>query len=158
MGALILPLAIGSTNALAKGGKKGECKMGFERGIFRKIDLTEEQKTQIKDMMEQRRESCKVQKEAQREAHMAEKKALKANEHKLILADSFDEQQANELATQMIDAHKSRYVESLKARHELMSLLTDEQKAQVEQLMAERMEKAGERSGKHNKKKDKKDW
>ncbi|MGL4829527.1 MAG: CpxP family protein [Vibrio sp.] len=152
--AAILPLTLGTTAAFAYGGhgwdKEGEgagCGGHGERGIWKQLDLTAEQQAQLKDMREANREEMR----ANRGQHRDAMKALHAQERNLILAANFDQATAEELAKQMVDQQVTHRVKMMEKRHQMMSILTAEQKAKWQTLQQTQMEqclKDGEHKGK----------
>lgn len=141
--AIALPLALGSASALAYGGGKshhggkGGCgMMDGGKKMFRALDLTSEQKTQMKELRESHRE--------QRQANDDVREARKASHQQmqqLLLAENFDEAAIRQLAQQMSEQQLDRRVAMLKNRHEMLNILTPEQKTKLQQLQSERMAK-----------------
>ncbi|MGC9400887.1 CpxP family protein [Vibrio genomosp. F10] len=151
LAAAVFPLMFATASAYAFGGKshnqggEGKCSGGFDRGIMRQLDLTEEQKSQMQAL----RETTKGDKKAQRQAGSEEKRALMQAHQKqvqaLVLADTFDEDAANALASEMVEKQTERRVNKLKDQHKMLSLLTDEQKSQFVELQQERMQKCSDK-------------
>lgn len=139
--ALIVPMAIGSTSVFAKhhgdkGGKHG-CSGEMNSKAFRHLDLTDEQKTELKSIREEMKGSMQEKGPEMRE----QMQALRAQQQALVLADSFDEKQAEALASQMVDAHRTMQVEKMRVMHRMASVLTDEQKQELIEMRAEKMQK-----------------
>ena len=59
----------------------------------------------------------------------------------MLLADTFDEAAANELAKQMVEKQTERRVKMLEKQHQMLSILTPEQKTKYVELQKERSEK-----------------
>ncbi|KKD61475.1 P pilus assembly/Cpx signaling pathway inhibitor/zinc-resistance associated protein [Grimontia sp. AD028] len=149
---IALPLMMGSMSAMAFGGKHhggegmhgGKGMMG--KHLLRGVDLTDEQKAELKTLREQKRESMKANKGELRTQMMAERQQMQ----ELMLADNFDEAAVRALAEKMVDQQVERRIAMVKSQHEMMSILTPEQKVQVKEnmdKMAERMQKRMEDRG-----------
>ena len=147
--AAALPLVFGTASAYAFGGKQGGKDFGGkcsnDRGVLRQLDLTDEQEEKLEAMRDAKREERKAQRGADMTERMAEMQAYQAQVQDLVLADTFDEAQAQELAKAMVDKRAERRAESLKMKHEMLSILTPEQKAQYKELQAERMQECSEK-------------
>ena len=158
LAAAILPLTFATASVYAFGGDsnskgaKGQCTGGVDRGVMRQLDLTDEQKTEMKAL----REGMKADKKMNAQSNSAEKRAAMQAHHQkvqaLILADTFDEAAANELAKQMVDKQTERRVNGMKNQHQMLSILTDEQKTQFVELQQERMQKCSDKMEKRMKK------
>ncbi|KLV07539.1 periplasmic repressor CpxP [Photobacterium aquae] len=142
---IALPLALGSASALAYGGGKhhgghggkGACGMHDGKQMFRQLDLSDEQKSQLQEMRKANREAMK----SEWAKHHGEMRANHQQMQKLVLADNFDEAAVRSLAEKMTEQQVERRVEMLKHRHDMLNVLTADQKAKYQQLQAERMEK-----------------
>lgn len=153
--AAALPMIFATASAYAFGGKGGP-DMDGHRGkggdkfmkLVRQLDLTEEQKDQFRDMREAKRDEMQANREANRDARQAEMKAQFSAVQDLVLADDFDQAKAEELAAVMVEKQTERRVQMLAQKHEMLSILTDEQKEELKVLQAERMEQMSERMGK----------
>jgi protein CpxP len=156
--ALLVPLALGSASAMAfGGGKGGEQRGGMDNRMLRQLDLTDEQKDELKAIAETQREANRSAMEENREERMAEMQAAKTAELNLVLSADFSDEDAQQLAAQMVEKQQTRYVQKLRLQHEMMSVLTDEQKAELQTLQAERMAEMAEKDGK-GRKGGKKGW
>ncbi|MGF1691599.1 CpxP family protein [Photobacterium kagoshimensis] len=140
--AIVLPLALGSASAMAYGGGKGHhggkggCGMDGGKKMFRELDLTSEQKAQMKTLRESHRE--------QRQANSDNRDARRASHQQmqqLLLADSFNEAEVRQLAQQMSEQQLDHRVAMLKNRHDMLNILTADQKAKLQELQSERMAK-----------------
>jgi len=148
--AAALPIALGSASAFAYGGGKGghhggkgmggQCG-GMDKRIMRQLDLTEEQKTQLKELRQQGREAG----QANRSEKFAKMQAHQEKVQALVLADNFDQQAAQELANEMVAQRSEMKVTMLERQHQAMSILTAEQKTKFKQLQAERAQECQER-------------
>ncbi|NNN48561.1 CpxP family protein [Vibrio sp. 2-2(8)] len=154
LAAVILPLTLSTASVFAFGGKeqhKGpnyECG-GFDRGMMQQLDLTSDQQAKLKGMREANREAMKGEHKGQRQAKM---KAHHDKVQALVLAENFDAAAANELAKEMVDQQVAHRVKMLEKRHDMMSVLTPEQKAKLQTLQQDRMQKCMENGPKHMKK------
>ncbi|MFA0088502.1 CpxP family protein [Vibrio sp. 10N.261.51.F12] len=151
LAAAVLPLTFATASALAyggqgdhhgKGGKgsDGQCG-GLDRKVFSQLDLTDAQKDQMKEM----RQSMKSDKKSKRgenvEAKMAEMQARHQKMQDLVLADTFDADAANALASEMVAQQTERRVKMMEKQHEMLSILTAEQKTKLKEVQQERMQK-----------------
>jgi protein CpxP len=75
----------------------------------------------------------------------AQKQAHQQQVQQLLLADTFDENAAQALATQMVEAQTEKRVTMLEQQHKAMSILTAEQKTKLKELQQERAEKCAEK-------------
>ncbi|WP_322803266.1 CpxP family protein [Vibrio alfacsensis] len=151
LAAVVLPLTLGAASAFAFGGKDhhkgphGECGKGMDRGIMRQLDLTDAQKDQLKEMREANKAEMKAKFADGKEARMAERQAHHDKVQALLLADNFDEAAANDLAKEMVEKQTDRRVKMLEKKHQMLSVLTPEQKAKFVELQKERQQKCGEK-------------
>ncbi|UUM30809.1 CpxP family protein [Vibrio japonicus] len=147
LAAVVLPLTLGAASVFAYGGKnhhKGpqdECGLGFERGMMGQLDLTEEQQGKLNEMRKSGKDKWKGDFEAKR----AEMQAHRAKVHALILADNFDKAAANELAKEMVEQQTERKVQMMERHHQMLSILTPEQKAKFTELQNERAGQCADR-------------
>lgn len=147
LAAVVLPLTLGTASAWAFDGKGGEGHHGGEfgkcasdRGIFKELNLTDAQKDQLKTMREQGRQEMRAKFAGNNEARQAEMQAYHAQVQQLLLADNFDQAQANTLAKQMVEKQTERRVQMMARQHKMLSVLTPEQKTQYAELKQERMQ------------------
>jgi len=113
-----------------KGGKhhKGKKRdMGFE-----KLNLTDQQKEDMKTIMSAQKTERKDRKtDAERLAQRAEMQAL-------MQAETFDEAKAKELIENKQAKNTEQRLAKMKAKHEMYQLLTDEQKAEFAEMQMKR--------------------
>ncbi len=151
LAAVVLPLTLGSAGAFAFGGKgqnkgpRDECGPGMDRGIMRQLDLTDAQKDQLTALRDAKREEMRNKNAADRDTRQAERQAYHAKVQALVLADNFDEAQATALATEMVEKQTERRVEMLQKRHQMLNILTPEQKTEFVKLQDERIQECGVR-------------
>tara|TARA_Y100001956_G_scaffold1064_1_gene1350 strand:+ start:4139 stop:4642 length:504 start_codon:yes stop_codon:yes gene_type:complete len=149
--AVVLPLTLGTASAFAFGGKDhkkgghGECGGGFDRGIMRQLDLTDAQKDQLKEMREAGKKEMKANFQANFSERQAEMQAHQEKVQQLVLADNFDQAAADELAKVMVEKQSERKVKMLEKQHQMLSILTPEQKAKFVELQKERAGKCAEK-------------
>ncbi|WP_122047173.1 CpxP family protein [Vibrio atlanticus] len=150
--AAALPLMLGTASAFAYGGgDKGDHKGmhgkcgGFDKKVMRQLDLTDAQKAELKDMREANRAEMKAKHSGNKADKMAQMKAHHEKVQDLVLADTFDEAAANDLATQMVEKQTERRLTMLKKQHQMMSVLTPEQKTQLKEIQQDRMAKCADK-------------
>jgi len=151
LAAVVLPLTLGAASVFAYGGKNNpqapheKCSMGLDRGIMRQLDLTDAQKDQLKEMREAEKTEMKAKLADGKEARMAERQAHHEKMQSLLLADNFDEAQATALAKEMVERQVEHRVQMLEKTHQMLSVLTSEQKEKFVELQNERMQECGDR-------------
>jgi len=150
--ALPMVFATASAFAFGKDGQGMRCHGGqfggIDRGLLRQLDLTEEQKDQFRDMRDAIQDEMQAKREANRDAFQIEMKAHQLAIQDLVLADTFDQSKAEELAKAMVQKQTVRRVEMLAQRHEMLSILTDVQKKELKDLQANCIEQMSDRMGK----------
>lgn len=147
--AVTLPLVLGTVEAYAFGGKdhKGKdnhCRSELGRGMMKALDITDEQKAEMKEL-------CQIAKEEKRDAK--EQQAFDMEKHKqrfeqlnaLLLADTFDTSKANAIAQEMAEKHAAQQMSKLEMKFKMFSILTPEQKAKFIELQEERMAEKAEK-------------
>ncbi|MDW6002687.1 Spy/CpxP family protein refolding chaperone [Vibrio mangrovi] len=134
LAAVVLPVALGSMNAFA-GNQKGQnrdeqrpmCQRHDERGMFRSLNLTSDQQNKLRALRQGQR--------AQRQARM---QGFRQEMDKLLLAKNFDDKAAQALAQKMVNDQVDRRVAMMRQRHEMLSILTPEQKTQWHKMSQEK--------------------
>lgn len=158
--AIILPLVISAGSAFAYGGKEQRgshngCHAGMDRGMMKDLNLTNDQKTQLKALRQANKDTME-----RGEKNSAQQEAHRSQLNELLLADTFDSAKATALAEQMSGKHTERQVEKLGKQHQMLSILTPEQKTQFieqqKQNMAECKNDKSERKGDKYDRKDNK--
>lgn len=159
LAAAALPLMLGTASAYAfGGGDKGDHKGmhgkcgGFDKKVMRQLDLTDAQKEQLKEMREANRAEMKAKHAGNKSDKMAQMKAHHEKVQALVLADNFDEAAANDLASQMVEKQTERRVKMMEKKHQMLSVLTPEQKTKYVELQKERHQECGEKFKKLTKK------
>lgn len=123
--AMTLPLVFGSMSVFA-----GQDHHHRGNKIFSQLDLTATQKEEMKTLRQNYRSENKAQRVEHRKLMQAERQQLE----KLVLADNFDEAAVRTLAEKMARQQAERRVERLANRHQVLSILTPEQKAKYIEL------------------------
>jgi len=148
-------VSIGAIFALAQTTDRGTDKAGGKRGghhrggqmhrgggmMFRGLDLTEDQKAQMKSI-----------REASKTATAPLREAMKANHQKLTEATAngaFDEAQVTAIANEGAAIKAQMTVQREKVKSQMFAILTAEQKAKAAEMKATMKQRFQERKGKH---------
>ena len=118
-------------------GKKGFGKRGGYGMMFRGIDLSQEQKAQMKQIRQSSKETLKPIREQ-----------MKVNRQKLaeLSADgNFDQAQVQAIAAQQGSLSAQMIVERERIKAQIFQILTPEQKAKAAEMKAQRQQKMQER-------------
>ncbi|KLT73028.1 hypothetical protein PL75_04960 [Neisseria arctica] len=114
-----------------------EAKRGDMMRGLRDLNLTDEQKAQIKKIIEQNRPQHTQPDQAQRSEFQNQMAQRRAAENSLITSPTFDEAAARELISRHSQQHTERMqrqseieLQKLKTRHAIMQVLTPEQRQQ----------------------------
>mgnify|MGYP001316292228 CR=1 FL=1 len=129
-------LTAASTAVLA-GGPKGD----HADRMARMLDLNDEQRTQVQEIMREHRTEMQELRAQIRE----QRKAL----HASATADEFDEAQAREQADKLGDLMGDAAFHGSRMRHEIHAVLTPEQRQKLEDRHARFEERRKEHAGKH---------
>ncbi|WP_299016965.1 CpxP family protein [uncultured Photobacterium sp.] len=143
--AIALPFALGSASVLAYGGGhkgghhgyqdgRGGCGNFDGREMFRDLDLTDEQRDQVRDYRRANRDAMRTE---YRE-HFDSMRGYHQQMQNLMLAENFDENAVRALAKQMSDQQIEHRVAMLQKRHEMLKVLTPAQKEKFKQLQQDR--------------------
>jgi len=97
---------------------------------FSKLDLTDTQKQEIREIMQSVKGDNKGQKSESKMAHRASMQAL-------ISSDSFDEEAAKTLISVQQEEKAEKQLAMLKAKNQAFQLLTEEQKVKYSELKAQ---------------------
>ena len=111
---------------------------GMHGGMFRGIELTEDQKTRMKQISDSFRERTQSLHQQLRAKHQELRQASEGG--------TFNEALATQKLTEAAGFRAKLMGEQFKMRQEIQSVLTAEQKTQLEQKRAEFKAKRGERS------------
>lgn len=129
----------GQKDGKGKFGKRGGHRGGHGM-MFRGLDLTDEQKAQMKTIRQASKESTKSIREQ-----------MKANRQKLqTLSESgtFDEAQVKAIAAEQGNLSAQMIVEKEKVKTQMLAILTPEQKAKAAEMKAQFKQKREERKQK----------
>ncbi len=107
---------------------KGDAGKGMER-LVEKLELSEEQRTNISEIHRTGREASRALHRQMRENSRAEREALKAGA---------DEAQLLELARKTAEARVALMLRHREMQENVQAVLTEEQRAELEELNAER--------------------
>lgn len=149
--AIALPLTLGAASALAFGGSHGDgkyhgCGMQEGRKIFRELDLTDTQKEEMASLREVNRAAMRAQRQRQHTAMQANREQMQA----LMLADNFDDAAVRELVQEMSAKRVEYRIEMFEKRHQMLNVLTSEQKESYKQLQSDRMAQCAARWAEKN--------
>jgi protein CpxP len=142
--ALSVPIVVAQTARIMRGGHErggdwGGRGEGMHGGMLRGINLTDDQKAKVKQISESFRESTK----ALRQELQTKREALRQTSE----GGTFDEALTTQKLTEMAGPQAKLMGEEFKMRQEIVSVLTPEQKTQLEQKRAEFKARGGERRG-----------
>ncbi len=138
-----LAIMLGSASAMAYGKKAkhnehGRCGIEHGRGLISQLDLSAEQQNQLQVLRQQQQQARKDQ---WQQGSRDEMRALREQEQKLVLADHFDHAAARELVTRTVDKQAANRLDRMEKRQQMMSILTNEQKAKLQGLQQACMQK-----------------
>ena len=129
-------LAVSSLSHAAEVGSGDNCHPGEEltqrstlSHMFDGISLTEHQRQQMRDLMQQARHE-------QPPVNVSELETM----HRLVTAENFDENAVRAQAEKMANEQIARQVEMAKVRNQMYRLLTPEQQAVLNEKHQQRME------------------
>jgi protein CpxP len=108
-------------------------------GFFRQLNLTEDQKAKIKQIRENFAQSNKPLRQELRAKRQQLRQASEGG--------TFNQALATQKLTEMASLEAKLMGERFKLHQEMLSVLTAEQKAQLEQAKAQRQARRGERRG-----------
>lgn len=119
-----------------KGHRGGNCMgPGLNFSVIQKLDLTEAQKEQMKALHQAHRDEMKKD-----GAKWFEKRQQQHEKtEQLVLADTFDNVAANKLAKEAAEQQVTFRVSMLKKQHQMLNILTPEQKTKFQTLKSERL-------------------
>ncbi len=134
--AAALPVILGSASAFAHNGQQGpgprdgkrpmmeHCQsQGGEGFVMRQLNLSQEQRDQIRSIHQQERDQMR-----------ADMQSLRAEQDKLLLSKNFDHKQAMALAKKMSDERIEHRAQMLETKHKVLNVLTPEQKEKWAEL------------------------
>ncbi|ALZ96910.1 MULTISPECIES: ATP-independent periplasmic protein-refolding chaperone Spy [Leclercia] len=101
--------------------------------MFKDLNLTDAQKTQIRDIMKSQRDQMK-------RPSVEERRAM----HDIIASDSFDKAKAQAQVDKMAEQNKARMLAHMETQNKIYNILTPEQKKQFDANFEKRLtERAG---------------
>ena len=127
----IVVLALGGIFIFAQKGKRERMNgmnfggRGFER-IAEKLNLTDEQKTQVKTILEDSKTRVKPLMESMRE--------IRKQAENLGTDGVFNEEQVNQIANSQSETMKQLFIEKEKAKAQIFAVLTPEQRAEAAKM------------------------
>ncbi len=125
---IALPLLACSFSSFAMPQKAQHFAHVMSMKIFLKdVDLTPEQKAQLKDIRKTAREKNK----AKREENKAQRQAQREASALIVMAPKFDEAAARKLAQEMSFRQIEKRVENMRNQNKMFNILTPEQQKQV---------------------------
>jgi protein CpxP len=133
-------------SAISKGKLKAQFKNKARKGkqdmrILRQLDLSEDQKEQIRSLVQQRVANI----DPFADGPHAKMESIKA----LTQTDSFNESAVSAIISDDLDKHLEKKVAALKVRHQIWHILNSEQQAAFEEIKQQRMEKKHARRDKN---------
>ena len=129
----------GEWRGRGRGEHKGHGMGGMRGGVFRQLNLTEDQKAKIKQIRETFAQSNKPLREQLRTKRQELRQASEGG--------TFNQALATQKLTEMAALRAKLMGERFKLHQEMLSVLTAEQKAQLEQAKAQRKARRGEMRG-----------
>ena len=153
LAAVVLPLVL-STSAFAFGGKdhqgpREECRPGLDRGMMKELNLTDSQKEQFKTLRQANKEEMKARFNDEKEQGEKSRMAHFDKVNSLLMAEKFDPAKATQLAKEMSNKQIERQVNMLSKQHQMLSILTPEQKTQFIELQKERLDDCADDMPRH---------
>ncbi|MBT1445255.1 Spy/CpxP family protein refolding chaperone [Shewanella sp. JM162201] len=136
----------------------GPMMMENMRHMFKDLNLSDEQKVQLRELMKAHKDARK----AERDADGAERDASRAAHHEkmqaLMNAPTFDEAAAKALIAERQARGEERALEAMKLQHQMFQLLTPEQKTQLQAKMEQkRQEREAKRAEREERRKERAD-
>lgn len=113
---------------------------GLKRALAR-LDLTDSQQQQINQLIQQHRNERASKADGGKADSKAEIRASQQQLKALMAAAQFDEVAARQLLEQRQQAKLERQLAGMKLRHDIMQLLTEEQRQQLQQMQLQRRHK-----------------
>ena len=120
-----------------RGERRGHGRGGMLGGAFRQLNLTDDQKAKLKSIRDSFAESNKPLRE---QLHAKRQELRQANQ-----GGTFNETLATQKLTEMASLEAKMMGERFKLHQEMLSVLTTEQKAQLEQSKAQFKARRGEK-------------
>jgi len=115
------------------GGPGMERGFGFHPGMFRALDLSEDQQAQIRTLVGQDRAA----REEQREAHVAAMEEIQESIHAAIAAETFDAAALRALYEQRSALLEEGFIRQQQLLHDIFQVLTPDQQETALEMIAE---------------------
>ncbi|QBF83297.1 periplasmic heavy metal sensor [Shewanella maritima] len=132
----VLPVSAENTQTETAQEMKMEKRKHHKRGgmhkMLRKLDLTEEQKTQVKTIVQKYKPEMT---DAEREAKKADKQARKQEVIALVTAPQFDESQAQAIVEAGQANHQQKMLDQLRMQNEIYQILDSDQQAKFQEML-----------------------
>jgi len=135
--AAIVPVILGSATVFARGGdhKDGmrmmdRCDSKGPESIMRQLNLTPKQRDEIRNIRRADHDRMNVDMSSFRH----DMQQFRGEESDLLLSKTFSEEQATAFVKKMVEKQIQHRVHMLETRHEMISILTPEQKAKWSEL------------------------
>ena len=133
---LTTALALLSSSVLA-GPKHGGRHHGIShlaKHLIYQLDLSQDQKNQIKTIAEEFKAQNKQKSHLDRRENREKMRAI-------MTAPSFDEAAARAVLKEKFDARIEKRIAFMRAKHQILAILTESQRAEVESMMTRRKDK-----------------
>ena len=139
--ALTLVAAVALSQTLTRVDMHHRGGMGHELPFFALHDLSDAQRTQIKQIFQSSKSAIKPLWQQERESHQAMMQ--------LITSGAFDEAKAQAISNQAAQTHAQLEVEHAKVVSQAYQVLTAEQKTELAAIMAKHQQRMQERMSQH---------
>jgi protein CpxP len=139
--ALTLVAAVAMSQTLKRVDMHHRGGMGHEMPFFALHDLTDAQRTQIKQIFQTSKATIKPLMQQEHQSHQAMMQ--------LITGGNFEEAKAQAIATQGAQTHVQLEVEHAKVVSQAYQVLTAEQKTELNEIMAKHEQRMQERMSEH---------
>ena len=136
---VVIATLVAGTSAFAQGGRRGPGPGGRSGGPdlpLAQLNLTEQQRQQVRDIQERERQDTQQLRERLQQARAAQRQAIDA---------MVDENQIRTATQDLAAVESDLAVQRAKLRAEVFEVLTPEQREQAAKLRAERSDRTGER-------------
>lgn len=109
----------------------------MHEGMLKNLKLTDEQKQQIREIIQQQRQSLQA-------SSLNNRRAM----HDLVTAEKFDPAQAQALIDKKVEENKARMLSHLQTQNKIYNILTPEQKKQFNENFEKRLTEHPSKPGK----------
>lgn len=147
LAALLMATSLGATAGHHGGQECGMRGQGEMHKALWQLDLSDEQRTEIKAIFKASKEEHKAKREQRDdEVRKAEREQRKAQMKALMDAAEFDEEAAKALIAERQQKQSERQLVQMRNHHQVMQILTVEQREQLAEMHKERGEKRRKRN------------